>query len=552
MKTFVLAVLALLALGCHRDGTVTLNGVISGTGSLNKQGAGTFILGGANTYSGTTTINAGTLQVGSGTSGVLGATSATVGTAAVTDNATLAFYRNDATVINPVGVISGTGSVTYSGPATLTSTFGQYTVDDLNSYSGGTTISTCRVSPQTNTAFGTGAITVTSGGQIYAATSTSTPLLITNPVTINGTGWLESAGNLGALRLASGTVMSGTITLGSNSRISSYGSTGTLSGAITGTGNLEFTAQNQYDTIVLSGASANTYTGTTTITSGEIVLSKSGGALTIPGDLVMDNAASPMCWPAYSNAVTGTNTLTFTTASGNARFDLVGTTQTFRGITAGSANAVIQNSEAIGSGVNTSPLNYDTGSLILNVPGAESYTYLNAYLRGQNGTLALIKNGTGNQTLGGANITHNGTTTINAGTLTLQDATAFVSPTTLNSSGTLVLNRTTAGFANRSKTEGLITGNGTININCTTSGLAGGWVSFNATTAGLYNFTGTINVNSGVLSLDNQAGAWSGNPNVNVTTGNVFAIRAQDISINSLTGGGDVGTGLGSLPVGRF
>jgi autotransporter-associated beta strand protein len=56
-------------------GSTTFVGVISGSGSLIKDGASTQTLTGANTYTGTTTISAGTLEV-SGASGALSATSA--------------------------------------------------------------------------------------------------------------------------------------------------------------------------------------------------------------------------------------------------------------------------------------------------------------------------------------------------------------------------------------------------------------------------------------------------------------------------------------------
>jgi autotransporter-associated beta strand protein len=56
-------------------GTKTFAGVISGSGSLIKDGASTQVLTGANTYTGETTISAGTLEV-SGASGALTATSA--------------------------------------------------------------------------------------------------------------------------------------------------------------------------------------------------------------------------------------------------------------------------------------------------------------------------------------------------------------------------------------------------------------------------------------------------------------------------------------------
>ena len=90
--------------------TLTYNGIAAGTGSLTKIDTGTLILGGTNTYSGTTTISAGTMQVG--------IANAIPSTSDVTDNATLDLDGNSDTI----GALSGTGTVTSSvaGPATLT------------------------------------------------------------------------------------------------------------------------------------------------------------------------------------------------------------------------------------------------------------------------------------------------------------------------------------------------------------------------------------------------------------------------------------------------
>jgi fibronectin-binding autotransporter adhesin len=56
------------ALTIGGSGNTSISKVISGTGSLTKDGGGTLTLAGANTYSGTTTVNAGTLLVNGSTS----------------------------------------------------------------------------------------------------------------------------------------------------------------------------------------------------------------------------------------------------------------------------------------------------------------------------------------------------------------------------------------------------------------------------------------------------------------------------------------------------
>jgi autotransporter-associated beta strand protein/T5SS/PEP-CTERM-associated repeat protein len=101
------------ALVLSRSDASTYSGVISGTGSLTKQGSGTLTLSGSNSYAGGTTISAGTLQVGAG-----GTTGSIAGD--VVNDAFLVFNRSNASTYS--GVISGTGTIQNDGTGTTTLT----------------------------------------------------------------------------------------------------------------------------------------------------------------------------------------------------------------------------------------------------------------------------------------------------------------------------------------------------------------------------------------------------------------------------------------------
>ncbi|MCZ4740616.1 autotransporter-associated beta strand repeat-containing protein, partial [Legionella pneumophila] len=101
------------ALIFNRSNALTYAGVISGTGTLTKLGAGVLTLTGNHTFSGDTTISAGTLSIGSG-----GTTGSIVGN--IIDNSALIFNRSDN--LTYAGVISGSGTLTKQGSGVLSLT----------------------------------------------------------------------------------------------------------------------------------------------------------------------------------------------------------------------------------------------------------------------------------------------------------------------------------------------------------------------------------------------------------------------------------------------
>lgn len=114
---------------------LTISGVIkqsTPSGNVVKQGAGTLVLTGANSYTGATTINEGTLQLGNGgTSGSLSAVGA------LTNNGTLVFNRSDALTQGThfsAGVLCGTGGVIQAGG-------GITTLNAANTFSGAVVVS---------------------------------------------------------------------------------------------------------------------------------------------------------------------------------------------------------------------------------------------------------------------------------------------------------------------------------------------------------------------------------------------------------------------------
>jgi autotransporter-associated beta strand protein len=200
-------------LAFNRSDAYTYGGQISGTGAVTKSAAGVLTLTGTNTYTGGTTISSGTLQLGNGT------LAGTV-TGNVTNNGALIFNTPVAgQTFN--GSISGTGSITKSGPGTQVLT-------GANTNTGNTNISA-------------GTLQVGNGGTIGSITGNvaNNGVLVFNrsdnigaPGTITGTGRVEQAG-AGTLMLTSNVINALTA---SNGRVV-VGATSTLTGDVTTSGN---------------------------------------------------------------------------------------------------------------------------------------------------------------------------------------------------------------------------------------------------------------------------------------------------------------------------
>ncbi len=161
---------------------VNFNNNVGGAGGLHQVGTATIVLGGTNTFTGGSTIDAGTtLQVGDG------GTNGTSGSGPIQDNGTLIFDRSDTVTAN--NNISGTGVLIQNGAGTLI-------LGGTNSYTGGTSVAAGTLQGTTSSLQGSIA-TAAAASVIFDQTTTGTYAgVISGPgsLTKNGTGTVEFSG----------------------------------------------------------------------------------------------------------------------------------------------------------------------------------------------------------------------------------------------------------------------------------------------------------------------------------------------------------------------
>ncbi len=191
------------------------------------------------------------------------------------DNLTI---KNTSGSTNPNGSISiqaainGTGNITIENVSN-DPTHGQIVLAPTTNsgFSGSTTIKSGAVTFNSARSFGltTNAVNlgVTNGGS--ATLLGTAAVTLANPITVASSG--SGTFVLGA---SASTTFSGTITLnGSVSLTSTSGSNVTFSNVVSGTGGVTKT---DTGTVTFSGSSANTYTGKTLVSSGTLILNKTG------------------------------------------------------------------------------------------------------------------------------------------------------------------------------------------------------------------------------------------------------------------------------------
>ncbi|WP_188581654.1 autotransporter domain-containing protein [Azorhizobium oxalatiphilum] len=280
----------------------TISAVIAGSTGLEKIGAGTLVLTGDNTYSGTTTISAGTLSIGNG--GTSGAVSGDI-----VNNANLEFNRSD--YLTYAGVLSGGGNIAKLGTGTLILT-GQNTYTGTLAIAGGT------VQISEEAALGQGNLALSGAGTLEVGGNTS----------------IDHDVSLAAVAGAGG----GTFQVDDGVTVWVYGDiSGDGSLTKTGTGTLRINSTNaatgatnvNAGTLVANGGAALADTSAVTVATGaQLTLraSETIGSLAGDGVVFMDQTVSRAtrgitlttggnnASSSFSGAITGTGELTKTGA----------------------------------------------------------------------------------------------------------------------------------------------------------------------------------------------------------------------------------------------
>ncbi len=403
------------------SGTQTFSGTLGGvstnnTGANNnlgliKNGAGTFVLSGANTYTGGTIVAQGTLALGN--AGALGNSGATLATSAagtvVSSGATLDLNGQSnvqgVITLNGLGLSNGGALVNNSGTAA----------------SIGSGIASLSIPTATTAGWAVGA-TVSLGAPTAGTTATATALLGLTSSSFNltavGSGYVlapvitvSGGGGTGAVVTASMGVTTASYTITSGTTTYSVAPTVTLSNGATATANLDGTGKVISITVLtpgsaFSGTPGITFSGGTTIATGVNPTGAGNNThYTVVGLNVINAGTGYTSLPTVS--ITGGTGATATVVDGNFALNGIALTGSGSGYTSAPSVTVSGGTATATANVTSVALASDSS-----IGGSGSLT-VNAVISGGYG---LTKVGTGTTTFTAAN-SYTGATVVSGGTL---------------------------------------------------------------------------------------------------------------------------------------
>jgi autotransporter-associated beta strand protein/T5SS/PEP-CTERM-associated repeat protein len=548
---------------------LTNSGVISGAGSLTKAGAGTMVLGAANTYTGETTINAGTVAISNGSSfgsntvtfASNGTTVAALASVQVTNNYALTGNGTmdvGANVLTNSGVISGAGSLTKAGAGTMV-------LGAANTYAGGTTINAGTVAISNGSSFGSNTVTFASNGTTVAALAS---VQVTNNYALTGNGTMDVGANVltnsgvisgagGLTKAGAGTMVLGAANTYTGGTTINAGTVAISNGASFGSNTVTFASNGTTVAALASVEVTNNYalTGSGTMDVGANILTNSG-VISGSGSLTKLGAGTMVL--SGSNSYTGTTTISAGVLALSNTDALSGSTLDYS-----SAGTI-----SFGSltGVNLGGLQGSANLALANAPGGAAVA-LNVGANSSNTTYSGILSGAGSLTKAGAGTlilgqtnTYAGGTTINAGTVAISNGSSFGSSTvTFGSNGTTV-----AALASMQVTNNYaLTGNGTMDVGAnvlTNSGVISGAGSLTKAGAGTLvlgvpvnfsrtnTYTGGTTINAGTVAISNRSSFGSSTVTFASNGTTVAALASMQVTNNfALTGNGTMDVGANIL-----
>jgi autotransporter-associated beta strand protein len=559
---------------------MVVNGAISGSGSLTKTANGTLTLGGNNTYTGTTTVNAGTANISGAINSANTASSAAV---------LVATTASTKAVMNISGTVNDN-----SGFLRLGTTDGASGVINVN---GGTlnTSSEIQLGAADTAQSGFGAIVVNSGmvnsgswiaiGRANTANSMSRGEFINNGGTVSV---LANHFEIGSYQnyptnYCVATLTGGTTRIGISSTSGGYATIGSsASGILNMMGNALLIVSNNSSSFLL-GANSASVNGIANLNGGTVLVpsvtrGNGTGTLNFGGGTLKASKANATFMTGLTAAYvhSGGGTLdnnSFAITNAQALLAPTGSGVSVSSFTAGGAGyiapPIIEISGGGGSNA-TAIAQIDGSGVITNVlitcPGVgfTSTPTINYYGGGGTGTptvtLATTANtsggmtfqGSGATTLSGVN-TYTGNTTISAGTLALSGSGAIASSANIILNGGTVFDVSglTSAFAlggsqtlsNSASATGLLKGN----LNTGSGALALTYVSgtpaFNET-------SGTLNLSASTVLNLNNTGAQLGAGSYKIISASAGGSVTGTVPSSVAVGGnGVVAGGVSSLAI---